>query len=210
MEERRMTVRVETIEAPMSQPGSSEAASGESGVDVTEMGSEVAGATRVGHAMIVARFDDPRAAWTARRGLKAAAGRREVAIRRVVTVTADEAGAIHIQELSDDTVWPAVRLGAIAGLATGLVLARPVFSLMLAFGTAAGFAGMLRSEVLKTQLGWTLLGLVRPNEAGLVAIVRASDVAGVKDAMRDATSVEATDIGDVDSRHLPRAARRGT
>jgi uncharacterized membrane protein len=202
-----MTIEVDTTE-PALTPSSP---SGERVADRVDAPAVVAGrVTERGHAVIVARFDDPKAAWTARRSLKAAAGRREVAVGRVVTVTADEVGRIHIQELSDDSVWPGVKYGLVLGVLTSLVLARPIFSLMVAFGTAGGVVGMLRSEVLKTQLGWTLLGLVRPNEAGVVAIVRASDVAGIKDTMRDATSVEATDIDEVDSRHLPRAARRST
>ena len=158
------------------------------------------------YAILLASFDDEDTASAARECL-AHVGSHGAKIKNIVAMRSDACGVVHVQKLSDQSTKTGVAAGLLGGVAAGVLLPPPLLASMVALATAGGVVGKLRYEYRKVEAGAALLGAVKPNKTGVLAIVKAADVDKATTVLPKGTDVQTTYVDRKTAGHLSEAAR---
>jgi hypothetical protein len=157
-------------------------------------------------AILLASFDDEAAASSTRECL-AHVGAHGAEIKNIVAMRSDACGVVHVQKLSDASTKTGIAAGLLGGVAAGVLLPPPLLASMVALATAGGVVGKLRYEYRKVEAGAALLGAVKPNKLGLLAIVKAADVEKATTVLPAGTDIRTSYVDRKTAAHLSDAAR---
>ena len=177
-----------------------------------ETGTQAAGAivTDYDYAAIVAAFADEDAAIAAYGNLKDAETSGRIGIEGVLVIKTDENGKVKIQKMTDHSTKTGVKWGVAGGIVLGLIFPPTLLASAVGWGVVGGALGKVRNEAHKSEVGAALTGALGPNESGILALVKAGDVAGVKQAMPAATSVRSAGVDDATATQIKDAAAQAS
>jgi hypothetical protein len=159
------------------------------------------------YVILLASFDDEATASYTRECL-AHVGAHGADIKNIVAMRSDACGVVHVQKLSDESTKTGIAAGLLGGVAAGVLLPPPLLASMVALATAGGVVGKLRYEYRKVEAGAALLGAVKPNKVGLLAIVKAADVEKATTVLPAGTDIRTTYIDRKTAAHISEAARQ--
>ena len=159
------------------------------------------------YVILLASFDDEATASYTRECLSHV-GAHGADIKNIVAMRSDACGVVHVQKLSDESTKTGIAAGLLGGVAAGVLLPPPLLASMVALATAGGVVGKLRYEYRKVEAGAALLGAVKPNKVGLLAIVKAADVDKATTVLPAGTDIRTTYIDRKTAAHISEAARQ--
>jgi uncharacterized membrane protein len=136
--------------------------------------------------LIVAAFQDERAAKEALNALKEAQRQKLIKINNAAVLHKDAKGRLHIKETADMGGGKGAALGGVAGAAIGLI-AGPVLLVPAAVGAlVGGLSAKLRDSGFSDARLKALGAHLAPGSSAIVAVVEHRWVAEVKQAMAEA------------------------
>ena len=150
--------------------------------------------------LIIAAFQDERAAKEALNALKAAQREKLIKIDNAAVLHKDAKGRLHIKETADMGGGKGAALGGVAGAAIGLI-AGPALLVPAAVGAlVGGLSAKLRDSGFSDARLKTLGARLTPGSSAIIAVVEHRWVAEVKEAMAEAgadlfTEALGADIG---------------
>ncbi len=174
---------------------------------VTDDATDGNGVDQAEYAVLVAAYRDEATADTALECL-AHVGSHGADIKSIVAMRSDACGVVHVKQLSDDSTRTGTKVGLLGGVAAGVLLPPPLLASVVALGLAGAAVGKIRYEYRKAAASAALLGTVGPSEAGLLAIVKSSDVDKANTALPAGATVRTTFIDRKTAEHLDQASRR--
>jgi len=136
--------------------------------------------------LIVAAFQDERAAKEALNALKEAQRQKLIKINNAAVLHKDAKGRLHIKETADMGGGKGAAIGGVAGAAIGLI-AGPVLLVPAAVGAlVGGLSAKLRDTGFSDARLKALGARLTPGSSAIVAVVEHRWVAEVKQAMAEA------------------------
>jgi uncharacterized membrane protein len=136
--------------------------------------------------LIVAAFQDEKAAKQALNALKDAQREKLIKINNAAVLHKDAKGRLHIKETADMGGGKGAALGGVAGAAIGLI-AGPVLLVPAAVGAlVGGLSAKLRDSGFSDARLKALGARLTPGSSAIVAVVEHTWVAQVKQAMAEA------------------------
>ncbi|HEX2469662.1 MAG TPA: hypothetical protein VHK05_03655 [Candidatus Limnocylindrales bacterium] len=159
------------------------------------------------YAVLLAAFEDEAAAGNARERLSHV-GAHGAEIKSIATMRTDACGVVHVKQFTDDSTKTGAKAGLLGGVAAGVLLPPPLLASVVALGMAGAVVGKLRYEYRRVEAGAALLGMLEPNKAGLLAIVKAADVEKATTALPAGTPVRTSFVDKKTAAHLDQASRQ--
>lgn len=136
--------------------------------------------------LIVAAFQDEKAASEALKGLKQARKEKLIGIQNAAVLRKDEKGKLHIQETADLGGGRGAALGGVAGAAIGLI-AGPALLVPAAVGAlVGGLTAKLHDSGFSDDRLKKLGENLKPGSSAIIAVVEHKWVAEVEAAMAEA------------------------
>ena len=175
-----------------------------------DSGAQAVGAvvTDYDYAVVVAAFADDASAMTAYQGLQAAETSGQLGIDGVLVIKTDADGKVDIQKMTDHSTKTGLKWGAVGGVVLGVIFPPTIIASAVAWGATGAALGKLRQELHKSVVGDALAGALGPNQSGILALVKASDVAAAKQAMPAATKVRTAGVNDKTAKAITEAAKQ--
>jgi len=175
-----------------------------------ETGTKSAGAivTDYEYAIIVAAFADEDRAKQAYEALGEAESQEKLDIQGVLVVKTDDAGKVQIQQMTDHSTKTGVKWGAVGGVVLGIIFPPSILGSAVAFGAAGGILGKIRNLAHRSQMADLLAGTLGPNQSGIVALVKATDVDDAKKEMPEATKVRSAGVDQQTATQVTEAAKQ--
>jgi uncharacterized membrane protein len=177
-----------------------------------ETGTQAAGAivTDYEYAVALAAFNDEDAAKAAYATLGEAESQGRLAIEGVLVVKTDDKGKIKVQEMTDHSTKTGVKWGAVGGLVIGIFFPPALLASAIGWGVVGGVLGKVRNVAHKSVMADELAGTLGPNQSGILALVKATDVDGVKAAMPEATKVRTAGVDGDTAKQISEAAKQAS
>jgi uncharacterized membrane protein len=177
-----------------------------------ETGVQAVGAivTDYDNAVIVAAFNDEDSAIAAYGNLVDAEVAGSLGIEGVLVIKTDDAGKVKIQKMTDHSTKTGVKWGAVGGVVLAIFFPPTLIAGAVGAGIAGGVLGKMRQEWHKSEAGEALTGRLGPNQSGILALVRANDVAAVTAKMPAATSVRSAGVDDATASSIKDAAAKAS
>ncbi len=160
------------------------------------------------YAVVVAAFADETSAMASYKALQDAESAGQLEVDGVLVIKADADGKVHIQKMTDHSTKKGVKWGAVGGLVLGIIFPPSILASTVGWAAVGGALGKVRNEMHKSQVGAALGGTLGPNESGILALVKASDVDGVKQAMPNASKVRTAGVDDATAKDIATAAKQ--
>ncbi len=177
-----------------------------------ETGTQAAGAvvTDYDQAVIVAVFADRNTAIQAYQTLKDEESSGGLGVEGVLVIETDRAGKVKVQEMTDHSTKTGVKWGVVGGLVLGLIFPPSLLVSAVGWGVVGGVLGKVRNHAHKSDVATALTGALGPDASGILALVKASDVAAVSAAIPDATSVRSAGVDDTTAQGISDAAKKAS
>ena len=158
------------------------------------------------NALIVARFADPTIAAQIYGRLEEAETAGTLKIDGVLVVKADDDGRIHIQKLTDHSTKTGLKWGVVGGAVAAIFLPATIVAGAVAMGVAGAAAGKARNLYHRVEIEKGLKDTITPGTSGILALVSAEAVEGVKQTMPEAEEVKAIPVDDETAEAVKAAA----
>jgi len=162
------------------------------------------------NAVIVAAFADEDAAYSAYRNLESAEDAGQLGIEGVLVIKTDDNGDVKIQKMTDHSTKTGAKWGAVGGVLLGIFFPPAIIAATVGTAAVGGVLGKVRQEWHKSEAGAALAGALGPNESGILALVKAGDVDGVKQEMPQATKVRSAGVDDATAESIKTAAKEAS
>jgi uncharacterized membrane protein len=162
------------------------------------------------NAVLVAAFADDDAAYAAYQSLQAAEDSGRLGIEGVLVVKTNDKGEVKIQKMTDHSTKTGVKWGAVGGLLVGIFFPPAVIASTVGVGVVGGVLGKVRNEWHKSEVGDALYGALGPDQSGILALVKAGDVQGVKQEMPQATKVRTAGVDETTAENIKTAAKQAS
>jgi uncharacterized membrane protein len=177
-----------------------------------ETGTKAAGmiVTDYEYAVIVAAFDDIDSAKAAYEALEVAESEKELDIEGVLVVKTDDKGKIKVQEMTDHSTKTGVKWGAVGGVVLGIIFPPSIIAGAVGVGVVGGILGKIRNVAHRSQVSDLLAGTLGPDQSGIVALVKATDVDATKAAMPAAEKVRTAGVDDTTAKEVAKAAEQAS
>ena len=177
-----------------------------------ETGTKAAGmiVTDYEYAVIVAAFDDIESAKAAYEGLEVAESEKELDIEGVLVVKTDDKGKIKVQEMTDHSTKTGVKWGAVGGVVLGIIFPPSIIAGAVGAGVVGGILGKIRNVAHRSQVSDLLAGTLGPDQSGIVALVKATDVDATKAEMPAAEKVRTAGVDDTTAKEVAKAAEQAS
>jgi len=177
-----------------------------------ETGTAAAGAvvTDYDYAVAVAAFADEDAAKAAYDALGEAESQGKLAIEGVLVVKTDDKGKIKVQEMTDHSTKTGVKWGAVGGVVLGIIFPPTILASAVGVGVVGGILGKIRNVAHRSQVSDLLAGTLGPDQSGIVALVKATDVDATKAAMPAAEKVRTAGVDDTTAKEVAKAAEQAS
>ena len=162
------------------------------------------------YAAIVAAFADEDAAYSAYQSLQDAETSGGLDIEGVLVIKTDDEGMVKIQKMTDHSTKTGVKWGAVGGVLLGIFFPPTIIAATVGTAAVGGVLGKVRNEWHKSEVGDALYGTLRPDESGILALVKAGDVAAVTADMPQATKVRSAGVDDATAQDIKTAAAQAS
>ena len=141
------------------------------------------------YALIVARYptmDDAQAAYDLLRQLEQTTSLR---IDGVVVASADADGKVTLGKVTEHSTREGIRWGLVGGVALGLIFPPSILAGAVGGGALGAAIGKIRNLSARKGLAQELEGVMKPNTAGVIALVEDTAVVEIQRALAKADEI---------------------
>jgi uncharacterized membrane protein len=146
------------------------------------------------HALIVAQFRTMEETQAAYAKLVEMEQTTSLHIDGVVVASCDADGKVTLGQATEHSTRNGLKWGVVGGALLGLIFPPTIIGSAIALGGAGAILGKVRNVFNRKGLADELAGVMKPNTAGLVALVQDTAVVEVRAAMAKADKIVARAI----------------
>ncbi len=148
------------------------------------------------HALIVARFADPKLAMSTYDDLIDAEVAGLLQVDGVLVVKAGGDGKLHVQKMTDHSTRTGLKWGIVGGVVAAVFLPATIVAGAVALGVAGAAAGKARNLYHRVEVEKELAGVITPGTSGILALVSAMDADAVARKMPEAEQVKTVPVDE--------------
>jgi uncharacterized membrane protein len=141
------------------------------------------------HSLIVAQFSTMDEAEAAYRQIQEMERRSPLKIDGVVIASCDADGKVHLGKVTEHSTKTGLKWGVVGGAILGVIFPPSIIASAAALGTAGAALGKARNVFNRQGLADKLAGAMRPNTAGIVALVENTAVVEIREALAKADRI---------------------
>ena len=175
------------------EPTTTDAAASSADSDATNGGADpdlVLGLVTDGaHTLLVAQFPTMADAEAAYRQLQDIERTSPLKIDGVVIARCDAEGKVHLGKVTEHSTKTGLKWGVVGGVVLGVIFPPSILASAAVLGTTGAVVGKARNVLNRKGLADELAGAMRPNTAGIVALVENTAVVEIRKAMAKADRI---------------------
>ena len=175
------------------EPTTTDAAAQSADSDATNGGADpdlVVGLVTDGaHTLLVAQFPTMADAEAAYRQLQDIERTSPLKIDGVVIASCDAEGKVHLGKVTEHSTKTGLKWGVVGGVVLGVIFPPSILASAAVLGTTGAAVGKARNVLNRKGLADELAGAMRPNTAGIVALVENTAVVEIRKAMDKADRI---------------------
>jgi uncharacterized membrane protein len=146
------------------------------------------------HSLIIARFKTMDEALAARQTLADLERTTSLQVDGVMIASCDADGKIHMGEVTDHSTKTGLKWGVVGGVLLGIVFPPSIIAGAVGVGALGAFAGKVRNALNRGGLADDLAEVMKPNTAGIMALVQDTAVVEIQRALDQADEIVAKAI----------------
>ena len=135
------------------------------------------------HTLIVAQFPRMEDAEAAYRELQEIERNSPLKIDGVVIASCDAEGKVHLGKVTEHSTKTGLKWGIVGGAILGVIFPPSIIASAATLGAAGAVAGKARNVLNRKGLADELAGAMRPNTAGIVALIENTAVVEIRKAL---------------------------
>ena len=141
------------------------------------------------HSLIVAQFPTQEDAEAAYRQLQEIERTSPLKIDGVIIASCDAEGKVHLGKVTEHSTKTGLKWGVVGGAILGVIFPPSILASAAALGTAGAALGKARNVFNRQGLADKLAGVMKPNTAGIVALVEDTAVVEIREALAKADRI---------------------
>jgi uncharacterized membrane protein len=141
------------------------------------------------HTLIVAQFPNMEDAEAAYEQLKSIEHNSPLKIDGVVIASCDAEGKVHLGKVTEHSTKTGLKWGVVGGAILGVIFPPSIIASAAALGTAGAALGKARNVFNRKGLADELADVMKPNTAGIVALVENTAVVEIRAALAKADRI---------------------
>jgi uncharacterized membrane protein len=141
------------------------------------------------HSLIVAQFPTQEDAEAAYRQLQEIERTSPLKIDGVIIASCDAEGKVHLGKVTEHSTKTGLKWGVVGGAILGVIFPPSILASAAALGTAGAALGKARNAFNRQGLADRLAGVMKPNTAGIVALVEDTAVVEIREALAKADRI---------------------
>lgn len=141
------------------------------------------------HSLIVARFPTIEEAQDAYAALIQLERTTSLRVDSVLIARADHEGKIHLGTVTEHSTKTGIKWGVIGGALIGLLFPPTILAGAIAMGTVGGVIGKVRNVIHRHGIADELAKVMKPDTAGIIALVEDTAVVEVQRALAEADEI---------------------
>jgi uncharacterized membrane protein len=141
------------------------------------------------HTLIVAQFPQMADAEAAYRALQTIEQDSPMKIDGVVIASCDADGKVHLGKVTEHSTKTGLKWGVVGGAVLGVIFPPSILASAAAFGTAGAALGKIRNVLNRGGLADQLAAVMKPNTAGIIAVVENTAVVEIRTALAKADRI---------------------
>ena len=141
------------------------------------------------HTLLVAQFPTMADAEAAYRQLQDIERTSPLKIDGVVIASCDAEGKVHLGKVTEHSTKTGLKWGVVGGVVLGVIFPPSILASAAVLGTTGAAVGKARNVLNRKGLADELAGAMRPNTAGIVALVENTAVVEIRKAMDKADRI---------------------
>jgi len=141
------------------------------------------------HTLIVAQFprrEDVEAAYAQLQDIERNSPYK---IDGVVIAECDSEGKVHLGKVTEHSTKTGLKWGAVGGVVLGVIFPPSILASAVGFGAFGAAIGKAHNVMERKGLAEELAGVMRPNTAGIIALVENTAVVEIRNAMAKADRI---------------------
>jgi uncharacterized membrane protein len=146
------------------------------------------------HSLIIARFRTMDEAVAARKTLAELEQTTSYKIDGVMLASCDENGKIHLGEVTEHSTKTGTKWGVVGGALFGIVFPPSLIVSAVGFGAVGAVLGKIRNTMNRNGIADQRAEVMKPNTAGLMALVEDTAVVEIERALTEADEIVARAI----------------
>jgi uncharacterized membrane protein len=158
------------------------------------------------YSLIVARFPTTDTAEDAYRMLTELERRSSLRIDGVVVASRDADGKVHLGKVTEHSTKTGLKWGAVGGVVLGVIFPPSILASAVGFGAFGAAIGKAHNVLQRKGLAEELAGVMRPNTAGIIALVENTAVVEIREAMAKADRIVEKAIDEQVAKEIDREA----
>jgi uncharacterized membrane protein len=141
------------------------------------------------HSLVVAQFPTQEDAEAAYRQLQEIERTSPLKIDGVIIASCDAEGKVHLGKVTEHSTKTGLKWGVVGGAILGVIFPPSILASAAALGTAGAALGKARNVFNRQGLADKLAGVMKPNTAGIVALVEDTAVVEIREALAKADRI---------------------
>ena len=158
------------------------------------------------HTLLVAQFPTTEEAEAAYEGLSAIERNTSLRIDGVVIATCDAEGKVHLGKVTEHSTKTGLKWGVVGGVVLGVIFPPSILASAAVLGTTGAAVGKARNVLNRKGLADELAGVMKPNTAGIVALVEDEAVVEIRKALLKADRIVEKAIDEELAKEIDREA----
>jgi uncharacterized membrane protein len=159
------------------------------GTDEKEAEAVIGLITDGAHSLIVARFPTIEEAQDAYAALIQLERTTSLRVDSVLIARSDHEGKIHLGTVTEHSTKTGIKWGVIGGALIGLLFPPTILAGAIAGGAAGGVIGKVRNVIHRHGIADELAKVMKPDTAGIIALVEDTAVVEVQRALAEADEI---------------------
>jgi uncharacterized membrane protein len=141
------------------------------------------------HTLLVAQFPTMADAEAAYRDLQEIERNSPLKIDGVVIASCDAEGKVHLGKVTEHSTKTGLKWGVVGGAILGVIFPPSIIASAATLGAAGAVLGKTRNVLNRKGLADELAGAMRPNTAGIIALVENTAVVEIRKALAKADRI---------------------
>jgi uncharacterized membrane protein len=141
------------------------------------------------HSLIVARFPTIEEAQDAYAALTKLERTTSIKVDSVLIARSDHEGKIHLGTVTEHSTKTGVKWGVVGGVLIGVLFPPTILAGAIAGGAAGGILGKVRNVFHRHGIAEELAKVMKPDTAGIIALVEDTAVVAVQQALAEADEI---------------------
>jgi uncharacterized membrane protein len=141
------------------------------------------------HSLIVAQFPTMELAEAAYAQLQEIERTSPLKIDGVVIASCDADGKVHLGKVTEHSTKTGLKWGVVGGAVLGVIFPPSIIASAAALGTAGAALGKARNVFNRAGLADELASVMKPNTAGIIALVEDTAVVEIRKALDEADRI---------------------